>query len=68
MDLSPEICEVLLRMEWGGDLEQQEGAIQYAAKQLRELGEEKKGELRQKERLCAAAALSASGLLVLILI
>lgn len=66
-DLPAEIGGILLHMEWGGDVPQQEGNILYAARQMAELGEKKQEALRQREKLCAAAALSAAGLLVLIL-
>lgn len=65
--LSTEISDILCRMEWGGDLARQEGSILYAAQQLTELGERKQDTLRQREKLCAAAALSVAGILVLIL-
>ena len=66
-DLPAEAGGILLHMEWGGDVPQQEGSIMYAARQMTELGEKKQSALRQREKLCAAAALSAAGLLVLIL-
>jgi len=58
---------ILLTMEWGGDIQCQEGNIRYAARQITELGEKKREALHQREKLCAAAAFSATGLLVLIL-
>lgn len=65
--LSPEIGGILLHIEWGGDLTQQEGSVLYAARQMRKLGEKKQDALHQRQKLCAAAAMSAAGLLVLIL-
>ena len=64
---SQEITEILCNMEWGGDSQRQEGAILYAARRMTELGEAKQSVLRQREKLCAAAALSAAGVLVMIL-
>ena len=66
-DLPVEIGGILLRMEWGGDLARQEGSVLYAARQMTELGEKKQDALHQRQKLCAAAAMSAAGLLVLIL-
>ncbi len=65
--LSPSISDILCAIEWGGDLIRQEGSILYAASQMTELGESKKDALQQREKNCAAAALSAAGLLVMIL-
>ena len=67
-ELPDECSSILLRMEWGGDVSRQEGNILYAAAQLQELFGEKQRQIRQKEKLCAATALSAAGLLVLILV
>lgn len=67
-DFPQEARQELLSMEWGGDMERQEESILYVARRLTELGEEKAGTLHQREKLCAAGALSATGLLVLILI
>ena len=64
---SSEMGGILLSMEWGGDIQRQEASILYAARQLTELGERKAETLRQREKLCAAATLSTTGLLVLIL-
>lgn len=66
--LPPEISGIVLDMEWGGDLPRQEGMIRYVSERLRRLSERKQTELKQREKLCAAAALSAAGILVLILI
>jgi len=63
-----EVRDILLPMEWGGDIKQQEESVLYVARQMRELGEKRASALRQREKLCAAAALSATGLLVLILV
>ena len=67
-DLTPEAREIMLDVEWGGDVSRQEGSILYAAQRMTELGESKRETLHQREKLCVAAALSVSGLLVLILI
>ncbi len=67
-DLPQELGTIVLRMEWGGDLERQESSIRYVSAQLQEWDVRNRGELRQREKLCAAVTLSAAGLLVLILI
>ncbi len=61
------IAVILCGLEWGGDIRRQEAAILYAARQMTELCESRRETLRQREKLCAAAALSGAGLLVMIL-
>ena len=65
--LSAEISNIMLRIEWGGDLTRQEEGLLYAARQLSKLAEQKEDALHQRQKLCAAAAMSAAALLVLIL-
>ena len=64
----PEIADILCAVEWSGDSQQIQGSLQYTAQQLMELYRSKESSLHQREKLCAAAALSGAGLLVIILI
>ena len=66
--LPTEMAEILFALEWGGDAERQEKSILYAAGQMTELSRTSGESLRQREKLCAAAALSGAGLLIVILV
>lgn len=63
-----ETARVLRRIEWGGDETQLLGNLAYARRTLAALWDRRSAARREREKLTLAAALSAAGLLVILLI
>lgn len=63
-----ETARVLQRIEWGGDETQLLGNLAYARRTLAALWDRRSAARREREKLTLAAALSAAGLLVILLI
>ncbi len=61
-------ASILCRMEWTGDSLQLQRSLLWTAERLGELEKDGSGALHRRSQLCAAAAASAAGLLVLILL
>lgn len=63
-----ETAQILRRVEWSGDEPQLLGNLAYARRMLAALWEKRSAARREREKLTLAAALSAAGLLVILLI
>ncbi len=63
-----ETARILQRIEWGGDETQLLGNLAYARRTLTALWDRRSAARREREKLTLAAALSAAGLLVILLI
>ena len=65
--INPEAADILCRMEWQGDTEQIQGGLRHCVEQLAARQTERQNSLHQREKLCGAAALSAAGMLIILL-
>lgn len=67
LELPSEESGILCHVELTGDLQQLQGSLHLASRQLLKLHERRQRDQRQREKLCAALSISAGGLLIITL-